>query len=173
MRTPMRCLSAVFLLALTACGAGEAGRTDDLREELVALERASHRQWLASDVSALDELMADDFHFVAMNGALEPKSLVVGAGEAAGGGERALQVEDLEIEPERVFSRGNSAVVIGLMRIDATVRGRPLPDRMRVLSVYTKEDTDRGWRLTARSITPVLDGPDAGRSTRESGDPPS
>lgn len=173
MHTPKPFLAAACLLALAACGAGEAGITDDRQEKLVALERTSHRQWLESDVSALDELMAEDFHFVAMNGALEPKSLVVGAGATAGGGERALQVESVEIEPERVFSRGNSAVVIGLMRIDATVRGRPLPNRMRVLSVYTKEDTDRGWRLTARSITPVLGGRDAGRSKRESGDPPS
>jgi ketosteroid isomerase-like protein len=51
-----------------------------------------------------------------------------------------LEVQSLELKPERVTLRGNSAVVIGLLHIKATVAGRALPDTMRVLSVFTKEN---------------------------------
>jgi hypothetical protein len=49
--------------------------------------------------------------------------------------------------------------VLGLLQIKATVGGRALPETMRVLSVFTKENAEAKWRLTARSITPVLGPP--------------
>jgi ketosteroid isomerase-like protein len=163
-RQPVRPRSSIVAGALVAivtgaatagCGAGVPG--DDDRDALAALERASHQRWLEGDLAALDDLMADDFHFIAMNGALEPKSLILGTGEHAGPrGERVLRVERLEVETEEVYVRGNTAIVIALMYLDATVRGRPVPAQHRVLSVFMRDDADGRWRLTARSATPIL-----------------
>jgi ketosteroid isomerase-like protein len=147
------------LLAMPASMA-QAQQTLDsaaVREELMALERESHQLWFKRDLAALDALMSEDFTFIVMNGAVETKGDVVPREQTAATPRRGrLEVQSLDLEPERVTLRGNSAVVIGLLHIKATVAGRALPDTMRVLSVFTKEKHDAKWRLTARSITPVL-----------------
>jgi hypothetical protein len=129
----------------------------DTRRVLMDLERDSHQRWLERDLSALDGLMAPEFHFVVMNGTLEPKELILGSGPSSDSpGTRALQVSSLSIEPEEVLLRGGTAVVIGRMSIDATVAGRALPNQMRVLSVFVRDEPQERWQLMARSITPIM-----------------
>lgn len=137
--------------------------TDAVRRALMDLEVRSHEQWRKGDRAALDALMSDDFHFVVMNGAIETKEEVVGTpGAAPQPG--PLRVSSLRVEPERVLLRGDTAVVISLLHLEATVQSRPLPDRMRILSVFTTTADDPDWRLTARSITPILAPPPAGQA---------
>ena len=152
------------LLALTAhvAHAQKDGDSTAVREELMRLERDSHQLWFKRDFAALDALMSEDFTFVVMNGAVETKTDVVPRDRTAAPTRRgALEVQSLELKPERVTLRGNSAIVFGLLHIKATVAGRALPDTMRVLSVFTRENVDAKWRLTARSITPILTPPPA------------
>jgi ketosteroid isomerase-like protein len=133
-----------------------------VREQLMTVERESHQLWFKRDLAALDALMSEDFTFVVMNGAVETKADVVPRDRTAAPARRGrLDVQSLELKPERVTLRGNSAIVIGLLHIKATVAGRALPDTMRVLSVFTRENDDAKWRLTARSITPILAPPPA------------
>jgi ketosteroid isomerase-like protein len=127
----------------------------DPKDELFAIERESHQQWLRSDLAALDALMADSFRFVAMNGAVESKAMVIGNDPAVPQAPRPLRIESLVVEPDELHTHGDTAVVISTMRIDGTVRGRPLPPEMRVLSVFQR-DGSGGWKLIARSITPRL-----------------
>jgi ketosteroid isomerase-like protein len=133
-----------------------------VRDELMALERDSHQLWFKRDLTALDALMSEDFTFVVMNGAVETKDDVVPRDRTATTPRRGrLEVQSLDLKPERVTLRTNTAVVIGLLHIKATVAGRALPETMRVLSVFTKENDEAKWRLTARSITPILIPPSA------------
>jgi ketosteroid isomerase-like protein len=151
---------AAFLPSAPLFGSSESTESD--RQALMALEPESHQRWLEGDVAALDALMWEEFHFIAMNGALETKNMFVGGGgEAAGHQPRVLQISELRVEPEEVLFRGETAVVISLLHIDATVRGRRLPDQMRILSVFTRAEEEPGWRLMARSITPILAPPPA------------
>ncbi len=129
--------------------------------DLAAIEVASHDWWLDGDLGRLDRLMMDEFRFIAMNGALEDKlEIVHGAARSGDPAPRVLQVESLRVEPEEVIVRGNEAIVVSLMHIHATVRGRPIPERMKVMSVFLMEGGE--WRLFARSITPILAPPPQG-----------
>ena len=147
--------AAASLLVSLSPVAGQP--TEQLQSALYAIEVASHQRWLEGDLAALDELMADEFHFVVMNGAVETKAEVISAPYS---GEGALRVQSLRVEPEMFALRGNVAVVISILHLDATVRGRPLAPRMRVLSVFTEDEGPVGWRLTARSITPIVAPPE-------------
>jgi hypothetical protein len=113
------------------------------------------RQWLRGDVAALDELMAESFHFVAMNGPVETKAEVVGS-DGAAPAPRPLRIERLEVEPDNLLLDDGTAAVLSLLHIDASVAGRRLPERMRILSVFVRDGADGPWRLFARSITPIL-----------------
>jgi parallel beta-helix repeat protein len=136
-------------------GSAVSADADRASASLAALEVASHDWWLRGDLGRLDRLMMDEFHFIAMNGALEDKQEIVhGAGQPGDLAPRALQVQSLSVEPEEVVLRDNEAIVVSLMHIRATVRGRPIPERMRVMSVFLREGDE--WRLFARSITPIL-----------------
>lgn len=122
-------------------------------EELKALEIASHQQWLEGDLPALNRLMTDDFRFIAMNGAVESKTDVVGGGDGPRA-PRPLQISELRVEPDEVVLRGDQAIVLSTLYIQATVQGRPIPERHRIMSVFLRDGQD--WLLFARSITPVL-----------------
>jgi ketosteroid isomerase-like protein len=131
----------------------EGQSEEEIRSTLFALEAASHQQWLEGNVAALDALMAEEFHFVVMNGAVETKAEVVRWPYT---GEGPLQVQSLLVEPETFALRGNVAIVISLLHLDATARGQRVPPRMRILSIFTREEAEGSWQLTARSITPIL-----------------
>ena len=145
---------AMFLLAQPGPVAAAPQQTAE-REQLAAIEAASHQSWHLGDTDALARLMAPEFHFVVMNGAVETRAEILGEGpDSAGRTPSPLQVRSLRAEPDRVVIRGTTGAVISTLHLDATVRGRPLPPQMRVLSVFVREDG--AWKLLARSITPLL-----------------
>jgi ketosteroid isomerase-like protein len=148
-------LIAAALLAFQSQAAGQT--TEEVRSTLFAIEAESHRQWLEGNVAALDVLMAEEFHFVVMNGAVETKAEVVGAPYT---GEGPLRVRSLHVEPETFALRDDVAIVISLLHLDATARGQPVLPRMRILSVFTRAEDPTVWKLTARSITPILAPPE-------------
>ena len=122
------------------------------RQALMDLERRSHRWWLDGDTEALAELMTDDYRLVAPNGAVETKAWVTGADPDS---VRMLQVESMTVSPQEVILDDDRAIVIAVIEMDATVAGRPAPGRLRVLSVFEREDAAAPWRLLARAMTPV------------------
>lgn len=125
----------------------------DIHAHLGSLEVRSHEQWMARDTAGLSRLMVPEFRLVVMNGAVERLEDVIGT-PGVERGAPPLSVRSLAVQPDDVIVRDNTGIVVSTMTIDATVRGRPLNPHMRVLSVYTRRDN--GWRLQARSITPVL-----------------
>ena len=74
-RYSMVWVALVFLVSSPVAGQS----TEEIQTLLFTIETESHQRWLAGDVAALDELMADEFHFVVMNGAVETKMKVIGA----------------------------------------------------------------------------------------------
>ena len=150
---------ALMLFMMLCAGLSLAQVNDENadRSHLAKLERESHQWWLSRNTGALDKLMAEQFRFVAPNGALETKAMIVGADP---GVPRKLQVDTLRMEPEEVIVRGNSAVVTGVIHMKATVGGRPAPGRLRVLSIFERESAQQDWRLIARSTTPMLGPPE-------------
>jgi ketosteroid isomerase-like protein len=138
----------LWLLALALLCPSVPAAADE-PSDLLAIEAESHRQWLRGDRGALAELMADEFRFVVMNGAVERRSDIVASARP-----RRIEVRGLDVEPGEAAIRGDTAAVISILRLDATAQGRALPERMRVLSVYTREAGR--WYLLARSITPIL-----------------
>jgi ketosteroid isomerase-like protein len=162
MQTRWRAVFVACVAGLTACSAGTE-TPERIREDLFAIERRSHQQWLHGDNAALRDLMADSFRFIAMNGAVETKEEVVGGGrDGSPPLQRPLQIASLQVEPETMTLHGDAAAVISLLTMDATVAGRPLPGQMRILSVFVRGDPGGRWRLVARSITPILGAPEAG-----------
>jgi hypothetical protein len=147
-------LAAIALLVVPSPATSQS--TEDIRRALFEIEAESHQQWLKGNVAALDDLMAEEFHFIVMNGAVETKADVVAAPYS---GDGALRVQSLRVAPETCVLRANVAIVISVLYLDATVRGQHLAPRMRILSVYTKDEIPIGWKLTARSITPILSPP--------------
>lgn len=151
MGIPTRLMAAV---ALGLLAQPAAGSTAD-EAHLSALEVQSHQDWLARDAGALAAIMHLDFRLVAMNGALETRPHVLGTGERQA--TSPLVVREVRVVPEQVIVQGDTAVVISVMDIDASVRDRALPPRMRVQSVFVRGEG--GWSLLARSITPIQQGP--------------
>ena len=153
----------VILLAVIMSGSavGVAGQSEaaDDRSALMKLERESHQWWFEQDAKALSKLMVDDYRFVAPNGTLETKAMILGTGQGPGGKPRALQVESLRVEPEEVVLRGDTAIVVSIIHMKATVGGRPAPGRLRVLSMFARESAQQEWHLAARSTTPILSPP--------------
>lgn len=135
----------------------EGQTAEEVRIALFAVEAESHQRWLDGNIAALDELMAEEFHFVVMNGAVETKADVVGSPYT---GEGPLRIRNLRVEPETFALRGNVATVISVLHLDATARGQPVAPRMRILSIFTRAEGGTDWKLTARSITPILAPPE-------------
>ena len=144
-------LAAVVVFA--SVSQAEAQSADEIRSRLFAMETESHQQWLEGNVSALDELMAEEYHFVVMNGAVESKADVVRRPYT---GQGPLRIKKLSVEPGTFALRGNVAIVISLLHLEGTARGQALPPRMRILSIFTRDEGEPDWKLTARSITPIL-----------------
>ncbi len=150
-------LQLIFAVSLVAQPAPATVAPPHVAEhaQLAAIEAASHQSWHRGDIAALAKLMAPEFHFVVMNGAVETRAEVLGEGPySEPRGPSPLQVRSLHVEPEQVVIRGPTAAVISTLNIDATARGRQLPSHMRILSVFAREDGS--WKLFARSITPIL-----------------
>ncbi len=137
----------------------KADPADAERNALIALERESHRWWHERNTEALAGLFAEDYRFVAPNGAVEDKAFVLAGTDPAV--VRMLQVESMRMDPEEVILSGNRAIVLGVIEMKATVAGRPADGRLRVLSVFERSDADAEWRLVARSTTPVRTPPAA------------
>lgn len=127
------------------------------------LESESHQRWFERDLEALDRIFGEDSHLVVMSGVVETRAQIIGSGTSENSRPNALEVRSLRTEPEEVLLDGDTAVVISTVHLDATFRGQPLGyDRMRVMSVF--KENEGGWRLMARSMTPVRGPPRAGRA---------
>ena len=169
MRTCLHLLVALALATLIGCTSNMSHHASaDSRQVLMDLERESHQRWFEQDLDALDRIFGEDFHLVVMSGVVETRAQIIGSGTRDNSRPNALQVRSLRTEPEEVLLDGDTGVVISTLHLDATFRGQPLGyDRMRVMSVF--KEKQGGWRLMARSMTPMRGPPRTGRTPPDAG----
>jgi hypothetical protein len=152
---PIRKVLAVFLLCVTPAhleAEGDPGNcsrdqgAQALEECLVDLnEYIFSELMLRGSRAALDELSFPETILVVPD-AVEVRREVQGL-------EGAPKAEDLDVQNEYFFLHGDTAVLAGVLKLQGTMGGRPLPPTMRYLSVFV--DTGEEWRLLARSLVPA------------------
>lgn len=134
----------IIILLLIPC----LSMAQPLEQELITLHDKQLREYMLNhNVEPLANISADDYFFVAAIGLLESRENVLKTA-------KNLKVEAFSISNDKVVVNEGTAVLSGVMEIQGTVMGHPLPKKMRYLSVFVK--TPDGWKLQARSITPVF-----------------
>lgn len=134
----------ILILLLMPC----LSMAQPLEQELITVHDKQLREYMLNhNVEPLANISADDYFFVAAIGLLESRENVLKTA-------KNLKVEAFSISNDKVVVNEGTAVLSGVMEIQGTVMGHPLPKKMRYLSVFVK--TPDGWKLQARSITPVF-----------------
>lgn len=134
----------ILILLLIPC----LSMAQPLEQELITVHDKQLREYMLNhNVEPLANISADDYFFVAAIGLLESRENVLKTA-------KNLKVEAFSISNDKVVVNEGTAVLSGVMEIQGTVMGHPLPKKMRYLSVFVK--TPDGWKLQARSITPVF-----------------
>lgn len=134
----------ILILLLIPC----LSMAQPLEQELITVHDKQLREYMLNhNVEPLANISADDYFFVAAIGLLESRENVLKTA-------KNLKVEAFSISNDKVVVNEGTAVLSGVMEIQGTVMGHPLPKKMRYLSVFVK--TPDGWKLQARSITPIF-----------------
>jgi ketosteroid isomerase-like protein len=110
------------------------------------------QQWaqaeLTRDGEALRELLADDFVGVGPVGFTLTKEQWLQRFESGGLKYTSYTVEDLQ---PRLY--GDSAVVVGVMKQDGTVDGRPVPGTFRATYIFVNQGGS--WRAVGWHVSPI------------------
>jgi ketosteroid isomerase-like protein len=117
-------------------------------QNLIELTERWAQAELDGDVEALRELLADDFVGVGPVGFTLTKEQWLHRYESGGLKYTSYTVEDLQ---PRVY--GDAAVVVGVMKQDGTVEGRPVPGQFRATYIYVNQDGT--WRAAGWHISPI------------------
>jgi len=122
-----------------------------LEEKLIYSHDEQLKEYMLNhNVEPLASISQETYFFVAPIGLLESRENVLKTA-------KNLDVTDISISNDKVVITEGAAVLSGVMDIEGSVMGNPLPKKMRYLSVFVK--TGNGWKLQARSITPVFTPP--------------
>lgn len=141
----LRILVLLFIPCLSMAGA--------LEEEIIASHDEQLKEYMLNhNVEPLAAISEESYFFVAAIGLLENRENVLKTA-------KNLDVKDVSIANDKIVINDSTAVLSGIINIDGSVMGHPLPKKMRYLSVFVK--TEKGWKLQARSITPVFMPPGA------------
>jgi ketosteroid isomerase-like protein len=118
--------------------------------EIEALEDALRAAQLASDVAALDALIADELLFTGPDGALATK-----AQDLAAHRDGVIRFTAHEPEDLRVRRVGADVAVVALLtRLAVVVAGTPVEGRYRYTRVWAREG-GIPWRIVAGHVSAV------------------
>jgi ketosteroid isomerase-like protein len=106
------------------------------------------RAELDGDAEALRELLADDFVGVGPVGFTLTKERWLQRFQSGGLKYTSYTVEDLQ---PRVY--GDAAVVVGVMKQEGTLEGRPVPGTFRATYILVRQDG--AWRAAGWHISPI------------------
>ena len=155
----MRVLATIVLVLALIQTAGWATSVEergaDEEAKLLKLERESHKRWQQRDKAFLGDLLSENFRLVVMNGTVEDRDIVLGKKKPKSmkkNGPR-FRVQELRAEPEEVVIDGDTATVLGVIHLKATIGDRPVPDLLRSMSVFIRRGGS--WKLFSRSMTPI------------------
>ena len=116
-------------------------------QAVLAAEDRRYRAMLDSDLTALDELCADELSYAHSSGTRDTKDEYLAKLRS---GYYVYQRIDHPVE--RVEVAGDTAVVVGRMTADITVQGTPKTIDNLALAVWTR--ASGSWRLLAYAPTP-------------------
>ena len=133
-------LGVVMMAA--ACLSGALHASDDVEDELVALERAQAAAVVSLDFAALDRVYADDFRFTHGTGVVQNKTEWLEALRAGQPVYVSREHELLEVEPH-----GDIVVTYGQLRIHSRLDGADNRFRARYVRVYAKRSGR--WQLVS------------------------
>lgn len=139
-------ISLILWIALHVAVVASAQDSPGAVETVRALnQQILHDLLVERDASTLEANTLDDFLVIAPGGRVETKRQAV-----AGVG--SLDVRSIELSDERWIERDGMIVLIGKLVADGTMQplGRLPP--MKYLAVFV--ETDAGWKMQARSLTP-------------------
>ena len=106
---------------------------------------------LASDVAALDELIADDLVFVTFDGGIATKAEDLAAHRAG-----VLRLTALDPSERHVRSAAGALVVSVRMHAVGTYSGVPFDTSFRYIRIWMLRDA--GWQIVAGQMTQVSAG---------------
>jgi len=101
---------------------------------------------LSHNVAPLEEYASDDFVLVAAPGILETKAQVMHDVQN-------LNISSLKIMSDTILMHGDVGVVIGVLQMEGTILGRPVPNKIRYSSTFVREENE--WKLIARTMTAI------------------
>ena len=125
------------LLVIVAVFFASPVLADDLKDELVAIEKAQWEAWEKRDGDAYREVVTENATFiVAGSGILEGRDAIVADISGHGCESRSLEFSDFKV---RQLSP-DTAVLTYTTTQDTTCEGQKLPSRVYSASVYIRED---------------------------------
>ncbi|MBK6553020.1 MAG: nuclear transport factor 2 family protein [Rhodocyclaceae bacterium] len=137
------CVPTMLLaLMLAPVAAGAAS----VEEQLNQLEEQRHQALVSGNWHDLAALHGDEFFYNSATGTSLTKKAFIGYMKSG-----AVRVKRATREPAAVRVHGNTAVVTGVERVEATVEGKDKTVSSRYLHVWANEA--QGWRLVARQAT--------------------
>jgi ketosteroid isomerase-like protein len=134
-------LVLMALAALVPCTAAA-----DSADDIGRLEQQRIQAILDVDMPALYAIYADAFFYNTASGASFTRSEYLPRYQS---GELKVNKSTSEVREVRVY--GDTAIVTGIVRVDATIKGENADLRLRYLNVWVKREN--GWVLVARQAT--------------------
>lgn len=146
MRTFLACLGMSLLCAVLAV-AGQQTVGDD-GGWVLALEKAWSRALEEKDTNALDKILEKSFVSVDNDGSVASKGEFLASIKAAD-----YRPSQAVTEESKVQVYGNSAVVVGVLRVKTTEKGKALVRRDRFVDTWIK--INGAWQCVATTSTTI------------------
>ena len=135
-------LGVAFATAHQSTDSDEAGR-------VLALEKVWNRALEQKDTKALELLLANTMVSVETDGSLQSKSEFLAGIKAPD-----YQLAQAVNEHSTVQVYGDSAVVVGILRVKGTDKGKPFTHRERFVDTWVK--TDGSWQCVAATSNLIV-----------------
>ena len=150
-------LGSLLCLCLLSAGAavamrppGPHPRNKDLaRQEVEQMEQNWRKAELDSDLSALDNMLSDDYIGITMNGQVVTKTQQLDRIR-----NREVILTTLNLEDVKVKLVGGTAIVTSLATVQGTMDGRLINGRFRYTRIYAHQPGGE-WKITNFEATQV------------------
>ena len=119
------------------------------REQIVALEQQWQQAMLANDVSAMDNLLSDDYLGISATGEVFTKVQQLDHMR-----DRQFVITGLETSDRKIKLVGDIAIVTSLAQVDGTIDGQTLHGLYRYTRVYQRLPGGI-WKITNFEGTPI------------------
>ena len=143
---------AAFTLLLCAPARAQPHHKRAVREQIEALERQWRSAQLAGDISAMDNLLSDDYLGITGGGQVVTKAQQLDRMRS-----RSLVMTQMKMSDLKVKLIGHIAVVTSLAELVGTSEGKPLLGSFRYTRIYQRLPNGT-WKITNFEATRVPGG---------------